>query len=172
MEVVDRVAVLLTEQPLQGIADLGELGEQQQALALGHDLLDHLGDPLQLVGARLEEGAAVLEELGGVVADLLEPGQGGEHQPLPLDAVGRLQLALHIVHHGLVERGLFRGEVAVDLLLHLVRQVLDDALVALEPTQDEPKSGNWSAKNAKNAKQIRVLQPLQVSPYGRALRPA
>ena len=137
MEVEDRVAILLAEQPLQGVADLGELGEEQQALALGHHLLDHLGDPLQLVRAGLEEGAAVLEELGRVIADLLEPRQGGEHQPLALDAVGRLQLALHVVHHGLVERGLLRGEVAVDLLLHLLRQVLDDALVALQAAQDE-----------------------------------
>ena len=36
----------------------------------------------------------------------------------------------------------------------------------------KPKPGNWSATNAKNAKQIRVLQPLQVSPGGRALCPA
>ena len=69
-------------------ADLGELGEDQQAIAALDRLLDHLRQPLELVRALGGEGAAVLQKLRRVVADLLEPHQRGQDQASAFHALG------------------------------------------------------------------------------------
>ena len=99
-------------------------------------LLEHLGQPRQLARAA-GDGRVVAEELRGVVADLLELGEGRQDQPLALDALGRLELLGGVLDDGLVERGLLLGQRAEDLHLELVGQVGDDRLVGLEPAEDE-----------------------------------
>ncbi len=76
-----------------------------------------------------------------MVADLLELGHRRQDQPAPLLVVGGGDLLQHVVHRGLVERGLLGGQVAVDLDLLLLRQVADDRLVGLQPAQDERLGG-------------------------------
>ena len=84
------------EQRLQLTADLRELGKDEDAVAFGHDLFQHLPQTLQLVGAFRRERAAVLKELRRMIADLLELHQGGEHQTLALDALLLLELTLDV----------------------------------------------------------------------------
>ncbi len=70
-------------------------------------------------------------QLGRMVADLLQLGHGGQHQPTPFDALAVVDLVHHVGDHGLVERGLLGGEVAEHLHLQLLRQVGDDGPVGL-----------------------------------------
>ena len=123
--------------PLQRRADLGELGEDQRALAAVDQLLHHLPEPLELVGALGREGAAILQELRRVVADLLEPQERGQDQAPALDALRLLQLLCDVLDDGLVEGRLLGRERAIHLLLDLVRQIVDDPLVGLDAAQDE-----------------------------------
>ena len=71
-------------------------------------------------------GGAVVQELGGVVADLLQLGHRGEHVAAALDALRVLDLLHHVVDDRAVERGLLRREPVVLRDLDLVGQVVDD----------------------------------------------
>ena len=94
------------------------------------DLLqpDHLAGPAP-------DGGAVVQQLRRVVAHLLELGHRGQHVAAPLDPLGVLDLLHHVVDDRLVERGLLGGERAVLLDLDLLRQVVDDGRVGLQPAQ-------------------------------------
>ena len=70
-----------------------------------------------------------------MVADLLELRHRGQHVAAPGDALGLLDPGHHLVDDGLVERGLLDGERAVLLHLDLVRQVVDDGRIGLQPAQ-------------------------------------
>ena len=63
------------------LAPLGEVGEHQDPLAGGEHRLDDLLEPGQLARAAGERPVVVLVG-GGVVADLLERGDGGEDRAL------------------------------------------------------------------------------------------
>ena len=80
--------------------------------------------------------AAIAQPLRGVVADLLEAHQEGQHHALALDAVGVFQRFGQFLHRLLVQRGLRLAQAAAGLDLGLVRQVGDDPLVGLQPPQD------------------------------------
>ncbi len=69
--------------------------------------------------------------VGRVVADLLEPHQGGEHETAALHALGLLGVGQQLVDHLLVERRLLAGELGAGDLLDLVRQVGQQRLSAL-----------------------------------------
>jgi hypothetical protein len=73
-----------------------------------------------------------------MVADLLQGQNHLQHQPLAPEGV-RLagDDAQAFLHHRFVERGLRRREGAVLVLLDLVRQVVDDRPVGLQPAQQE-----------------------------------
>ena len=118
----------------QQLAELGELGEAQHPVALGEDLVEDLLEPDDLARAAAD-GRAVVQQLGRVVADLLELGHRGQHVAAPLDALGVLDLLHHVVDDGLVERGLLGGEPVVLLDLDLLGQVVDDGRVGLDPAQ-------------------------------------
>ena len=94
---------------LQQRAELGVLGEDQGLVALGDDLFGQLLEAGQLAGAPGQPGA-VAQQVGGVVADLLEPGHRGQHVAPALDALAVLDLRQHVVDDGLVERGLLGRE--------------------------------------------------------------
>ena len=79
---------------------------------------------------------AVPEPLRGVVADLLQPHQEGEHQAPALHAVDLLEPVAQVLHRLLVERRLLAAQWTEGLHLGLVRQVGDDALVGLQAAQD------------------------------------
>ena len=51
----------------------------------------------------------VAEPLRGMIADLFEAHQEGEHQPAALNAVDLLELLRQIIHHLLVQCGLLAG---------------------------------------------------------------
>jgi hypothetical protein len=69
-----------------------------------------------------------------MVAPLLQ-FHGCEHVAAALDPAGVLDLVHHVVHDRLIERCLLGGELAVLLDLYLVRQIVDDGWVGLEPAQ-------------------------------------
>ena len=98
----------------------------------------YLGDVAQTreLAAVLLRPRAVAEPLRGMVADLLEPHEQGQHDALALDAIGIFELAGQFLHRLLVERGLLAAQEAEGLHLGLVGQVGDDALVGLQPPQD------------------------------------
>ncbi len=100
------------------------------------DLLQHLGEPLQLAGAS-GDGRAVAEELRRVVAHLLQLHQRGQHQPLALDAVRAFQRRFRLFGHRQVEGGLLLGQRAIDRHLLLLRQVGNDAAVGFQAAQQE-----------------------------------
>ena len=62
----------LAQVGLEQRAHLGELGEDEGPFAGGGDLLEDLFQPGQLAGAVAVEARAVAQEVGGMVADLLE----------------------------------------------------------------------------------------------------
>jgi hypothetical protein len=116
-------------------SSLGELGEQQRLVALREDLVEDLLEPDRLPRAAADL-RTVVQQLGGVVADLLELRHRGQDVAAPGDPLGLLDLRHDLVHHRLIERGLLGGEMAVLLDLDLVGEVVDDRLVGLESTQD------------------------------------
>ena len=107
------------------VAPLGELREAQHPVARGDDLVEQLLDPGQLAGAAGER-RAVAQEVGRVVADLLEPQQPGQHDAAAVDALGLVGVAQQVVDDRLVQRGLLPGERAALGQLDLVGQVVDD----------------------------------------------
>ena len=94
----------------------------------------------QLSGAPVD-CRVVAQQLAGVVAGLLELGQGVQDGTPAFNALGGLQPGLRLAQHGLVKRCLLPGQVAVLLGLVLVGQVVDDGPVGLEAAQDEGPGG-------------------------------
>src|SRR5262249_61548837 len=108
----------------------------ERAVAGLEGLLEHLREARALSRASRDR-RLVGEELRRMVAHLLELRERGQHDPLPLYAFGPLDRLLGLADDGGIERRLLPGERAVDLHLHLLREVLDDRAVGLEPPQDE-----------------------------------
>ena len=95
-------------------AHLDVLREDQHGAVLGEHRAEELVDEVELLGAAGQpDGAGLLEEVGRVVADLLEAGEQGEHQPAAGDLVGRVGAldALHrVLDERLVEDDLLAGQ--------------------------------------------------------------
>src|SRR5262249_49756391 len=66
-------------------AHLGELREDQRAVAFGESLFQHFGQPRQLARTARYRGV-VAEELSRMVANLFELGQSRQHLTSALDA--------------------------------------------------------------------------------------
>ena len=90
---------------------------------------------------RPRDGGVVAQQLAGVVAGLLELGQGVQDGTPAFHALGGFHPGFRLTQHGLVERCLLPGQVAVLLGLPLVGQVVDDGPVGLEAAQDEGPGG-------------------------------
>ncbi len=122
----------------QHVAHHGELGEHQRPVADGERLFQHLAQPVELAGT-VRQCRPIAQELCRVVAHLLQPHQRAQHHAASLDSllVHRLDPLQRLLDHRLVQCGLFGRQVAVDLHLQLVRQVLDNGGVGLEAAQDE-----------------------------------
>ncbi len=126
----------LVEVDLEPVAHLLELREDQGLLAAFEHFLQHVREAFQLAAARLVR-SLLLEELAGVVADLLEVRKQRQDAPATLDVCGRGQILVHLLDSGLVEDRLLLGELGVDLHLVLLGQVLDDGPIGLQAAQDE-----------------------------------
>ena len=134
---------------LVGHADAGEvlldqprhrdvLREDEHRSALRDDGADQLVEQLQLLRATGEpDRAGLLEELRRVVADLLEPGQQGQHQAAPGVLVGALDAVHGVAHERLVEHRLLAGETEQVVGLGLRGQLGSDARVGLAAAQQE-----------------------------------
>src|ERR1700694_3388995 len=72
VQIVRVVMKGVLEIALQLAPDLCKLGEDKRALAAVNHLFGHLPKPLELVGTIGGKGAAILQELRRVVAELLE----------------------------------------------------------------------------------------------------
>ena len=118
----------------------GELGEHQHPVPGGQYLVEDFLQAGQLSGAPVD-CRVVAQQLAGVVAGLLELGQGVQDGTPAFNALGGLQPGLRLAQHGLVKRCLLPGQVAVLLGLVLVGQVVDDGPVGLEAAQDEGPGG-------------------------------
>ena len=121
---------------LQQVAHLAELGEHQRPLVDVEQLVDELVEAGELAGATGQPGA-VLERLGGMVADLLEPGQRRQHPTSPLHPLEILGVEQQLVDDLLVERRLLAGELGEGDLLDLVGQVGQQPAVGLGAAQHE-----------------------------------
>src|SRR5581483_4648568 len=66
------------------LAPFGELREAQRLGALCHDLLEELLGARELPRTARERGP-VTEQVRGMVADLLQAREAGEHEPAALD---------------------------------------------------------------------------------------
>ena len=95
----------------QHVPHLSELGEHQGPFPFGHDLLQHLLQSLQLARAPRHR-RAIVQQLGRVVADLLELHHGRQDQTPPFHPVGAGDAIEHVVDHRLVQGGLLSGQVA------------------------------------------------------------
>ena len=80
----------LLQMSFEDSAHLGKLGEDQRPIAHRDDFLQHLRQTGQLSRAP-GDGRIVAQELGRMVADLLQLGQGCQDHPLALDPFGRIQ---------------------------------------------------------------------------------
>ena len=120
----------------QRLGGLPELREHEHLLLLRRHRLDDLAQPRELAAARLVP-RTLAQPVRGVIADLLEAHQIGEHQAAPLDTLREpCDGALQLVDGLLIERGLRAGEEAERLHLGLVGQVGHDRAVGLEPAQE------------------------------------
>ena len=118
-------AVGLLHVLLQDGSHLGELAEQQHPVPAGQYLIEDLLQAGQLAGAS-GDGGVVTQQLAWVVAGLLELGQGFQDGTPAFHALGGFQPGLRLTQHGLIERCLLLGQVAVLLGLVLGGQVVDD----------------------------------------------
>ena len=118
------------------LAHLPELGEHERPLADVEQLVDELVEAGQLARAP-GEPRAVAEHVGRVVADLLEPGERGEHEAAPLHPGRRRGVGEQLVDDVLVQHGLLAGEPGPGDLLDLVRQVGHERAVGLGAAQHE-----------------------------------
>src|SRR5207249_5080037 len=94
------------EKPGQRLGRLAELGEHEHLFVLPRHWLDDLAQTRQFAAPGLVP-RALAQPVRGMVADLLEPHQVGEHEAAPLDALDQPgDGALQLVDRLLVERGL------------------------------------------------------------------
>ena len=131
----DRDAGDLGEVVGQALAPLGEVGEDEDPLAGGEHRLDDLLEAGQLAGPPGERAVVVLVG-GGVVADLLERGDGGEDRPL-LRLAAPSAVGDEPVEHGLVEADLLGGHRAVVELVDAVGQLGGDLGLGLGAAEHE-----------------------------------
>ena len=126
--------VRLEQQP-----PFGELGEQQGPIARLDHLLEDLLQPLHLGAAGREAGIhpLLLEGQGGVVADLLELREQGQHLAVLLAQGGAGDRIEALLHRFGVKLLLLGAEAHPFAQLHLLGQVGDDRFVGLEAAQDE-----------------------------------
>ena len=133
----DRHAGDLGEVVGEPLAPLGEVGEDQDPLAGREHRLDDLLEPGQLAGAAGERPVVVLVG-GGVVADLLERGDGGEDRALlgarPPASCG---VGHEPVEHRLVEADLLGRHRAVVELVDPVGQLGRDLRLGLRAAEHE-----------------------------------
>ena len=134
----DRQAGDLAEVLGQAAAPRGEVGEDEHPLAGGEDRLDDLLEAGQLARAPGQRPAVVAVG-GGVVADLLQRGDGGEdRRPCGVRRRRRRPtLSDQLVEHGLVEPDLLGGHRAVVELVDLVGQLGGDLGLALRAAEHE-----------------------------------
>ena len=122
----------------QRLGHLAVLGEDQQlVLALG-DFLDQRAQAGELAASRLGE-VAVARDLRGMVADLLEPHEGGQDHAAALHRLGRvagLECFAELPHVVGIQGCLRRGQTAVGRHDGLLGKVVDHAAVGLEAAQD------------------------------------
>ena len=84
------------------------------------------------------DSAAISQEVGRVITNLLNAGQRSQDEAAARDALLLLrQGLLHVIDQGLVEGGLLIRHAHGDDLLRLLRQVIDDIRVRLEAAQDK-----------------------------------
>ena len=86
MQPEDLNATTAGQMQRQPLPPCGVLGEDQRLLAGLKNLRQQLLAALQLAGASRQIGA-VVEVMGGMIADLLEPRESGQHEPLAGDAL-------------------------------------------------------------------------------------
>ena len=122
--------------PLQPLAHIDELREDQGRIAFCEQLLHHFGQTRQLSRAAGER-RLIPQKLRGMIADLLEFGESRENDALAPDALGGLERARGLFDDTLIERGLLRCQVAEHLHLHFCREILNDGNVGFEAPQDE-----------------------------------
>ncbi|MEI2723498.1 MAG: hypothetical protein V9H26_08140 [Verrucomicrobiota bacterium] len=115
---------------------LAELGEHQRLLAGIEQVGDQLVEAGELARAT-GQLRAVAQRVGGVVADLLQPGERGQHEAAAAHAGGLLRVGEQLVDDGLVHVRLLAGERRPRHLLHLVGQVGHERLVGLRAPQQE-----------------------------------
>ena len=121
----------------QLLTPTGEVGEDQDALAGGEHGVDDLVEAGQLAGPPVEILAVPVEVGGGMVADLLQGGDGGQHLALAGGAVVRQLVAEQPVDDGLVQADLLGGHAAVVELVDLVGQLGGDQRLGLGAAEDE-----------------------------------
>lgn len=118
------------------LTHFGELGEDEGLFAGLADLFEHFGEAGEFAAAA-GEGAFFLEDLGGVVADLFEAGDGGEDEAAALHAGAAFEIDEAAVDDVFVEAALFAGELAVGFELELFGEVGDDGAIGFEAAEDE-----------------------------------
>ena len=112
-----------------------ELGEDKRLLLPGGDHLRDVAQTCELAAVLLGP-RTVAEPLRGMVADLLQPHEKGQHDASALHPIDLFELAGEIVHRLLVKRRLLAAQGAEGFHLGLVGQVGNDALVGLQAPQD------------------------------------
>ena len=106
-------------------------------LSSARAVAEQLVEQVELLRAPGQAAAGLLEEVGRVVADLLEPGEQLEHQAAAGLLVGALDAGHRVAHERLVEDHLLAGQPEQVVGLGLVRQLGRDAGVGLAATQEE-----------------------------------
>ena len=119
---------------------LGKLAEYQGAVAHRDDFLQHLLQPGQFTRPS-SDGGIVPQQLPGMIANLLQLGQGAEYRAPPLNAFGLFPSLLSLPQHRLIQGRLLPGQGTEFFGFHLLGQVADDGPVGLEPPQNEGTGG-------------------------------
>ena len=138
------LAPLALQVGLEQVTPFGELGEQQGPIPRLDHLFENFLEPLHLGAAAGKASGAMggsvgvfLEGEGGMVADLLELGEQGQHLAVFLTegrAGNRIEAGFDRL---VVELFLLGAEAHPFAQFHLLGQVGNDRFVGLEPAQDE-----------------------------------
>jgi hypothetical protein len=136
-----------------------ELGEDQHPLLPFGDRFADLGQPLEFA-ALLGRKVRFIQVLGGMIADLFQLHQHGQHQSTSRHPVGVLQSPLEFCHHPFVQRCLLLGQSAFDSHLGLGGKIRCDVRVGLQSAEDirvhQPPQG------AESVQVFRSVQPLDI----------
>ena len=133
-------AELIAKVWLQDIAKGLVLGKDQEALAGFSGLVHDAHEFFNLAGAMLtldRHRRAIAQVMRGVITNLLDTGERGQHQPALIHSRSFLQVFFHLVDQCFIQGSLLGGHGNGKDLLGLFWQIIDNIRIRLHAAKDK-----------------------------------